>query len=395
MGMTCHFMARKHDSPQPFEPPSWAYRFEKDEDLPYGAKGHDWWEVGFWWIELGGEHHSIHDTEFLRDELLKIALGVWDHIKNRGDHGAENWAIEWLQFLPAKRESRRYIGDHVLTQGDVEAGGTFDDVVAYGGWPMDDHHPSGFWSARLGQPATIFHPTPSPYGIPYRSLYSKDVDNLMFAGRCASCTHAAMSSTRVMGTASVMGQAIGTAAAIALEQGIPPRGVNDHMKELQQALLADDCYLPNVTQEMSPLATNAKLIASRGDPEPVRDGINRPVGREGHAWPCRPGDQLMYVFDKPSMVREAVLTLDSALNNRISISYNGAFSDLTRVPDVMPKSFHLDGLRDGTWATVVRLHDNRQRLVRLPIEGKFQGIRFVLDETWGSDQTRVYGFNVA
>ena len=147
MGMTCLFQTREHDAPQPFTPPSWAYIFENEADLPYGARGHGWWRMGYWWVELGGEHDSIHDTEMLRDELLKIAYGVWDHIKNRGDHGAENWALEWLQFLPAKRESRRYIGDHVLTQNDIEAEGRFGDTVAYGGWSMDDHHPSGFWSA--------------------------------------------------------------------------------------------------------------------------------------------------------------------------------------------------------------------------------------------------------
>ena len=64
--------------------------------------------TNFWWIELGGEHDSIHDTEMLRDELIKIAYGIWDHIKNRGDHGAENWELEWIGFLPGKRESPVY-----------------------------------------------------------------------------------------------------------------------------------------------------------------------------------------------------------------------------------------------------------------------------------------------
>jgi len=394
MGMTCLFQASRYDAPQPFEAPSWAYAFDNDDDLPYGAGGHRWWEMGYWWIELGGEHDSIHDTEALRDELLRIALGVWDHIKNRGDHGADNWALEWLQFLPAKRESRRYVGEHVLTQLDIEAHGRFDDVVAYGGWPMDDHHPSGFWSARLGHPATIFHPAPSPYGIPYRSLYSRNVDNLMFAGRCASCTHAAMSSTRVMGTACSMGQAVGVAAAMAAKLGLLPRALNAHIGELQQALMRDDCYLPEVAQDMPPLTKRARLVASQGDPEPLRDGIGRPVGDDVHAWLARPGASAAYLFGEPVPVEEVTLQLDSALEALIAMSHHQRDNQLTATPAVMPRSFRIEGLHGDDWRALVAVEDNHQRLVRLPVHSRVEGIRFVLDSTWGSHETRVYGFYV-
>jgi hypothetical protein len=220
MGMSCLIQMRETDRPQPFIPPAWANKYLTDADLPH--RGHEILKTNFWWIELGGEHDSIHDTELLRDELLKVAFGVWDHIKNRGGHGAENWVLEWVGFLPGKRESRRYVGDHILTHNDIRAEGKFDDLVAYGGWTMDDHHPGGI---RYAGPPTIFHPAPSPYGIPYRSLYSRNVENLFFAGRNISATHAAMSSTRVMATCAIMGQAVGTAAAIATRDGLTPRGV--------------------------------------------------------------------------------------------------------------------------------------------------------------------------
>jgi len=123
MGMTILFHSREYDSPQPFKPTSWAYTFESCDDFPYGERGHRDWTRGYWWVELGGEHDGIHDTETLRDELLKICYGVWDHLKNHCRRRAqvENWALDWVQFLPAKRESRRYVGDHILTQGDIEA----------------------------------------------------------------------------------------------------------------------------------------------------------------------------------------------------------------------------------------------------------------------------------
>jgi hypothetical protein len=214
MGNSCLFQIRETDRPQPFIPPEWAYSFPTDEDIP--LREHDL-GTNYWWIELGGDRDSIHDADELRHELLRIALGVWDHVKNHGDHGADNWVIDWIGFLPAKRESRRYVGDVIINQHDVEAGGKFEDIVAYGGWTMDDHFPAGF--AHRGSYPTIHHPAPSPWGIPWRALYSKNIDNLAFAGRNISVTHTALSSSRVMGTCALLGQAVGTGVALAVKDG--------------------------------------------------------------------------------------------------------------------------------------------------------------------------------
>ncbi len=202
MGLSCMFQIRETPTPQPFIPPEWAMKLPTDDDIP--LREH---EIGtnYWWIELGGDRDSIHDTDALRHELLSISYGVWDHVKNHGDHGAENWVLDWIGFLPGKRESRRYVGAYIVNQNDVSSGGHFDDAVAYGGWTMDDHFPEGFYY-RGGYP-TIHHPAPTPWGIPWRSLYSVDIDNLLFAGRNISVTHTALSSSRVMGTCSLLGQA--------------------------------------------------------------------------------------------------------------------------------------------------------------------------------------------
>jgi hypothetical protein len=394
MGMTCLFQAREYDSPQPFEPPPWIRRFERWEDLPYagGQIKTGWWRMGYWWIELGGQYDSIRDTERLRDELLKITLGVWDFIKNRSGVDAENWALEWLQFLPAKRESRRFLGDHVLSQNDVAAGGRSHDLVAYGGWTMDDHHPAGFEAVQLGAPATIFHPAPSPFGIPYRCLYSRNVANLMFAGRNASCTHAAMSSTRVMGTCMSMGQAVGAAAALAVAKGIAPRDVGAHMDELQQALLADDAYLPWVTQRTPELTRSARLEVSRGEGEPLRDGINRQVGDDPHCWTASPGDHASYLFDAERDVREVTLILDSAMERLIQMSYHQEDDQLRDVPGVMPEAFRIQTFDGKNWKDAARVADNYQRLVRVPLNCRTRRVRFVLDDIRGAGESRVYGF---
>ncbi|MHA1727449.1 MAG: FAD-dependent oxidoreductase [Promethearchaeota archaeon] len=398
MGMTCLFQARNYGTPQTFKPPQWANTYARDEDLPYGAGGHNhggWWGLGYWWVELGGTCHPIHDTERIRRDLLKIVLGVWDHIKNQGDHGAENWGLEWLQFLPGKRESRRYIGDHVLTQHDIEKGGDFTDTVAYGGWSMDDHHPAGFEAVRIGAPATIYHPAPSPYGIPYRSLYSCNVDNLMFAGRNVSVTHTALSSTRVMGTCISMGQAIGTAAAIAIHHSLTPRDVGNRVRELQQLLLLDDCYLPRIPQEFSALTMKARLIASNGaDPEPVRDGWNRSIGDDPHAWTSRLGDSIAYLFNTPAHVAEVKLLLDTAMDRDLALSLHYKNHGMTHIPKETPRRFRIDLLQDGEWRKLHTVEGNYQRQVHVAIGEIIDGVRYTLIATHGAKKSRVYGFYI-
>lgn len=395
MGMTCLFGSRKYDAPQPYIAPSWAYVFTDDSELPYGPSQHEsWWELGYWWVELGGMGNSIDDTEANRDELLRITLGVWDHIKNHGDHGADNWALDWLQFLPAKRESRRYIGDHILNQGDVETGGKFADLVAYGGWTMDDHDPAGFWAVNAGAPATIFHEAPSPYGISYRALYSRNVENLMFAGRNASCTHAAMSSTRVMGTACSMGEAVGNAAAIAIRERITPRETGQkYMTELQQTLISDDAYLPWVLMALPDAVAAAELTSSNGDPEPLRDGVNRPVANNIHAWRCSPGDWAAYHFEEPLKVKNVFLVVNSALDKVIAMSLHQAPSgNQTSLPVELPRRIRLEGFVDGQWIVLQTINDNASRLIRIPVSRVFSGLRVVLESTWGAASTWIHAF---
>ncbi|NUN98331.1 MAG: FAD-dependent oxidoreductase, partial [Candidatus Omnitrophica bacterium] len=105
MGNTLFFRAVDTGKPVPFKRPEWAALFESEADLP--ARNHQYIEGGYWWIEVGAPHHPITDNEEIRHEALRQLLGVWDHIKNHGDHGAENYGLEFVGFWPYKRECRR------------------------------------------------------------------------------------------------------------------------------------------------------------------------------------------------------------------------------------------------------------------------------------------------
>ncbi|MBR4941543.1 MAG: FAD-dependent oxidoreductase, partial [Clostridia bacterium] len=281
MGMSCLLQLRETDHKTEYTPPEWAYKFETDADLPF--KDHDRFN-NFWWIEVGGEWDCIHDTDRCRDECLKIAFGVWDHMKNHGDHGVDNWVLDWIGFRPGKRESRRYVGECGVTENDVRDGGKFEDVVAYGGWSMDDHFPAGFYY-RDGYP-TIFHPAPSPWGLPLRCMISKNVKNLVFAGRNISVTHAALSSSRVMATCAVLGQALGTAVADAVAKNVDIRKID--VSALQQELMWDDCFIPYVSRKVPQLTERAKVSA-----EVIRNGVER---RGENCWAGKAGEAIRYDF---------------------------------------------------------------------------------------------------
>lgn len=394
MGMSCLIQFRETDRPQPFIPPPWANVYATDADLLH--RHHQIQHTNFWWIEVGGEHDSIHDTETLRDELLKIAFGVIDHIKNRGDHQADNWAVEWVGFLPGKRESRRYVGDHMVTQNDVRAAGPFEDVIAYGGWSMDDHHPAGIH--HPGQP-TVFHPAPSPFGLPYRALYSRNIENLFFAGRNISATHAAMSSTRVMATCATLGHAVGVAAAIAAREKTTPRGVYErHLAGLQQTLMDDDCYLPGRVREVGALARSARVTSSEGNAEPLRSGIDRPVGASINGWACQPGGWVTYTWERANALTEARLVFDSDLHpNGLLMPSVYTLNQVVAVPPpTLAKAFRLEALgADGTWKTVFETELNYQRLVRVPLAVTARALRLTVLSTWGAPKIQVMAFGAA
>ncbi len=382
MGMSCLFQIRETDHKVEFTPPEWAYTYETDDDLPY--KDHDL-NNNYWWIEIGGEWDCIHDTDKCRDELLKIAYGVWDHMKNHGDHGADNWELEWIGFLPGKRESRRYVGEYTVTQNDVEAKGEFADTVAYGGWSMDDHFPEGFYYTA-GHP-TIYHPAPSPWGIPLRCMISKNIRNLTFAGRNISVTHAALSSSRVMATCAILGQALGTALAQSVKTDTDIRDID--IKALQKTLLDDDCFIPNVDRKLSEITLNSECNENI-----VRNGKYR---SDVNCWKGTFGDEIVYKFEKITHISELRLVFDSNLNRRYQNMPCNFPLEQNRyhLPETLIREYSVIGVSENGEKTEITVRNNHQRYVKHNVDWNVTEIRFVPKSTHGAEEFRLFAFEIS
>ncbi|MCR5042494.1 MAG: FAD-dependent oxidoreductase [Clostridia bacterium] len=317
MGMSCLLQMRKTDRKSKFIPPEWAKKLT-EEELRLRNPHMDSSGENFWYLELGGNRDTVGDTEDIRDELLSLAWGMVDHVKNSGSvPDADYWELDWLGFLPGKRESRRMVGAYIMTQNDVLAGGDFPDTVAYGGWALDDHHPDGFYHA--GNP-NVWGETPSPYGIPYRCLYSANVGNLFFAGRNISVTHAAMSSTRVMATCALLGQAVGEAANLARGNGLSPAGVYEKkIGELQQRLIENGCFLPRFRRTVSPVCKKARLVCEEEAPaniDDLKNGVERNhrlYGEKDFRVSLPLGKRVSYVFAEPVTLENVHIRFDADL----------------------------------------------------------------------------------
>ncbi|MGQ7752846.1 FAD-dependent oxidoreductase [Streptomyces sp. WC2508] len=258
LGSTLLFYTKDAGHPVKFVPPSFAKDIT-ETSIPQrriiksGDNG-----CAYWWIEFGGELDTVHDNDVIRDELWAVIHGIWDHIKNSGEFDAANMTLEWVGSVPGKREYRRFLGDYVLHQGDILGQTEFDDRVAFGGWSIDLHPPKGMYSEGDGAKQRY---ADGIYHIPYRSLYSVNTTNLLFAGRNISASHVAFGSTRVMATCATIGQAAGTAAALCATRGITPRALD--VPTLQRTLLREDASVVGLaSSDPEDLALSATATAS-------------------------------------------------------------------------------------------------------------------------------------
>ena len=263
LGHSIFFMTKDTGKPVEFHPPSYALRSVTERIPRYKNFRVNDQGCEFWWIEYGGRLDTIHDTETIKWELWSIVLGVWDHLKNSGDHPeAECLSLEWIGHIPGKRESRRFEGITMLTQDDLVQQRRHSDAVSFGGWSIDLHPSDGVYTARPG--CDQYH-TKGVYQIPLSTMISPHAGNLFLAGRIISTSHVAFGSTRVMCTCAHNAQAVAVAASFAAERGrnVAELIQDDAVSEIRRRLVRRGQHIPGYQlQEGENHALRASLTST-------------------------------------------------------------------------------------------------------------------------------------
>lgn len=266
MGTTLLFTTIDAGHPVKFIAPDWAVDIEGLPSLERINRSihrmPDGSYYGFWWVEYGGMVDSIHDDGEIMLHLRKVVNGLWSYIKNSGKYDeVENQEINWIGYLPGKRESRRLIGPYIVTAHDMTEQRKFNDAIGYTGWPIDIHPPEGYLT---NEPGCTHDYLPGITDIPFGCIFSKNISNLLFAGRHISSSHEALGTLRVISTTSVMAQAAAMAASMCLAKDVYPAVIQkEHMNELQEKLLrSDQSIIGKKLIEKNDFSRKAKVTVS-------------------------------------------------------------------------------------------------------------------------------------
>jgi len=239
------------------------------EDFPYPRDHHGQW---FW--ESGFDKDPIGDAEGIRDWNLRAVYGAFNAMKNRD--GAEQHKtafLTWIAFIGGPRESRRLMGDVVLNKEDVVTKREFKDGCVPSTWSIDLHYPKKQYAEKFPDNPFISIAEHDRridrgfgYPVPYRSFYSRNINNLFMAGRCVSVTHEALGTTRVMKTCGMMGEVVGRAASVCKNHDCLPRDVFEKYWDEMDSLLKlpGKANRANVTDEFIVPADAMELAAARG-----------------------------------------------------------------------------------------------------------------------------------
>ncbi|KXX66625.1 FAD-dependent oxidoreductase [Flammeovirga sp. SJP92] len=398
MGSTILLGSKDMGKPMPFEAPHFTIKYEADKShkgrklMPF--------ELGFWWVELGSDEDIIGEFEDNKHTLMGYAYGVWDYLKNSGKFPeTENYALDWVSSLPGKRESRRFIGDHILSEPDLLNNVDFEDAVAYGGWSLDEHNPGGM--LNLEEPPSYFHEKfKEVYQIPFRSLYSVNVPNLMFAGRNISQTHIALSSSRIMATCALEGQAVGTAAALCTKKEVMPRTLGkEHINDLQEQLLRDDAFIPNrpAKDEMNLVLQSSTLFASStnaGTASSLKDGMSRDFKGKIHHWQSKGLPATVQIeWEKKQSLSKIEIKCDTNVKKNIMLRRDSLENKTytTKIPQELMKALDAEVRVKGKWIKVAEIDKNKTRLVKLRFDTvEATAIRIHLKETYGAEHAKLF-----
>ncbi|MDX1638582.1 MAG: FAD-dependent oxidoreductase [Balneolaceae bacterium] len=225
MGSSVLWRSKEMDQPVKFPDVPWAMPVAKNHKATSG----EWY-----WEYSDNNVHQIEDAEDVRDHMLRAIYGSFANAKKEPKNARLD--LEWVSHLVGKRESRRLMGEYIYTMNDAVESRKFPDTVVTEKREVDVH----FQRKLRGFPvdfiakAMFLKPKGEHYYLPFRTLYSKDIDNLMMAGRCFSCSHIGLGGPRVMNTCGQMGVAVGFAAHLCLKHNTTPRGVGkNNISELR------------------------------------------------------------------------------------------------------------------------------------------------------------------
>ncbi|MCA9084126.1 MAG: FAD-dependent oxidoreductase [Planctomycetaceae bacterium] len=229
MGMSNMWAWDELDQPTTFPETPWALDLNM-EDFPYPRDHHGQW---FW--ESGFDKDALGDAEGIRDHNLRAVFGAFNAMKNRDGADKHKTAIlTWIAYIGGPRESRRLMGDVILTQDDIVTKRQFPDGCVPSTWSIDLHYPKKQYSEKFPDNPFISYAVHGEgvdrsygYPVPYRCFYSRNIENLFMAGRNISVTHQALGTTRVMKTCGMMGEVVGRAASICMLHECNPRDVYD------------------------------------------------------------------------------------------------------------------------------------------------------------------------
>jgi len=239
LGMSNMWRWKNGDAPQAFPETPWALDLTMD-DFPYPKRNGEWfWESGF-------DKHPLDGLEDMRDWNLRAVFGAFNAMKNRdGKDQHANARLEWVAYIGGTRESRQLIGDVVLTEDDIVKKKVYPDGTVPTTWDIDLHYPKEQYAKKFPDDPFISKAVfgkgvdrQHGYPVPYRCMYSKNIENLFMAGRNVSVTHEALGTVRVMKTGGMIGEVVGKAASICLKNDCTPRAVYERYLEELKGLLA-------------------------------------------------------------------------------------------------------------------------------------------------------------
>ena len=233
MGTSVMWYAEAKSEESSFPECPWAIQFNDNTCQPMLRGNWDW--------ESGLNNDQITEIEYIRDHALRAVYGNWSYLKNHysGKEEYADKALEWVAYIGGKRESRRLLGDVILKEQDVRDQVEYDDAVVATTWGMDLHYPKPIEGVD-DEPflAISINAGHQEYFVPYRCLYSRNIDNLFMAGRDISVTHVVLGTVRVARTIGMMGEVVGSAASLCKQHNTTPRGVYEsYLPELKELLL--------------------------------------------------------------------------------------------------------------------------------------------------------------